>query len=267
MKPKKLLWKNRERDLASLIRYYDPNHRFEVMFYRTNLLVHTKRTKAITASMIPTAQEFYTGLDVKLIELMNIYHDDHELIDGDTSFQLKLLMEGDKEAMSNAKLKELESIDKIAAFYPKKVGRYWYKEILLRAFYKECRESQLHSYADKHDGYHEALHEVLAGNTVFLEPVINYEKKTFAVRFDKFAKISELFNSSVANQNPFLQFPVVDLMRFFAKGNRPTIPHTPQLLGLETGIPSYEAWKNITISNLPNGLELLTKQVEFQKEL
>jgi 5'-deoxynucleotidase YfbR-like HD superfamily hydrolase len=264
MKPKKFVWKNRDNDLSKVIRYFDPNHRFEVMYYRTNLLVHYRRVEAITKSIIPLAQECYPGLDTKIIPLMNIYHDDHELIGGDTSHQLKLIMEENSEEKEIEAVKEISSIDKICKYYPKKIKGYWYKDILLRTFHKQCRESQLHSLADKHDGYHEAIHELLGGNSVFVEPVLNYQQGVFAKRYARFSLIDELFDASVAKKNPFLHFPVIDLMDFFSNGRRVTAPHTPESLQLVTGIPSYEAWKNITLRTFKNGVDLLTKQIEFQ---
>ena len=65
-------------------------------------------------------------------------------------------------------------IYKLKKKYPKKIEGYYYLDLLLHAIKKDCREAQLHSFADKHDGYNEAIHEVLAGNIIFLEPIINY---------------------------------------------------------------------------------------------
>lgn len=255
----KFLWKNREEDLKKVIRYYDPNHRFEVMMYRTDLSVHTKRVPVLTKSLIPVAQECYSGFDPKLAELISIYHDDHELVGGDTSLQLKMQMT--TEELSLNEQQELHHIDQICKHYPKKIQGYWYKELLLHALYKDCREAQLHSLADKYDGYNEAIHEVLAGNVVFIEPVLNYNAKTFYPRSEKFPMIKEIF--SVENDSALLKFPVVDLMEFFANGKRTCRPHTAYTISLVTGIPAYEEWKRITLEAFPNGMELLTKQKEF----
>lgn len=264
MEPKKLFWKNRDNDLSKVIRYFDPNHRFEVMLYRTNLLVHTRRVEAIIESLIPIAQECYEGFDPNLARLISRYHDDSELVAkrGDVSLQLKLQMsDDDKEIL---KMEEIRAIKKISKYYPKVVDGYCYEELLLHALNKDCREAQLHSFADKHDGNCEAIHEVLAGNTVFLEPVLNYSSEIFTKRNNKFYQIQEMFTPDIANKNPFLQFPVLNLMEFFKNGKIKTVPHTENTLKSNSRIPYYEKWKEITIETFPNGKELLLKQIEFQ---
>jgi 5'-deoxynucleotidase YfbR-like HD superfamily hydrolase len=265
MRPKKLLWRNRDADLESLIRYYDLNHRFEVMYYRTNLLVHTRRVEAIIETLIPLAQECYEGFDPHLARLISRYHDDPELVAkrGDVSLQLKLKM-GDYEK-EILKKEEVIAIDKISNCYPKMIDEYCYREILLHALNKDCREAQLHSFADKHDGNCEALHEVLAGNTVFLEPVLNYSSEIFTKRKSKFFLIEEMFDPEMEKQNPFLQFPVLDLMNFFENGKLKTMPHKEESVVRNSQIPYYEKWKELTLNTFPNGLELLTKQKEFQQ--
>lgn len=263
MNRKKFVWKDRESDLRKVKRFHDPNHRFEVMYYRTNLWVHTKRVEAMHASLIPLLQECYEGFNPKLALLISRYHDDLELTSFDASLQLKLQMT--KEQQDLFYEKELDAINRICKHYPQKVEGYWFKDILLHALNKDCREAQSHSLIDKHDGNNESLHEVFAGNIVFLEPVINYTQEIFSNRVVKFPMIKEMFASDIRCKSPFLSFPVVDLMELFSKGNRPVKPHTPWTVSLHSGIPAYEAWKEITLNNFPNGMDLLINQTEFHQ--
>jgi hypothetical protein len=215
----------------------------------------------MTKSLVTIAQECYEGFDPKLAELISIHHDDPEMPGEDTSFQRKLQMNAEQKAMHMQE--ELLAIDEICKYYPEKIEGYWYKEILLHSLYKDCREAQLHSYADKCDGYGEAMHELLAGNNVFLEPVLNYSSKTFECRWEKFPLIKGVFNYNGENNSPLLSFPVMDLMEFFSGGKRIASPHTPLTISLNTNIPFYEEWKRITIESFPDGMHLLTNQIEF----
>lgn len=265
MSQKKIVWEERDADLEKVIRFFDPKHRFEIMFYRTNLLVHTRRVPFILETLIALAQLYYPSFDAKLARLICKYHDDPELISkrGDVSLQLKLQMgDSEKELLMR---EEIRAIEQIAKFYPKKVEGYNYKDILLHALKKDCCEAQLHSLADKWDGCCEALHEVFAGNIVFMEPVLNYYQEIFSKRYEKFPLIQSLFNSEAVKQNPFLQFPVFDFMELFSNGNRAIKPHTPWTVSLNSGIPGYEAWKEITLNNFSNGMDLLINQTEFHK--
>lgn len=268
MKTKKLVWKEREADLKKVLRFHDPKHRFEVMFYRTNLLVHTQRVPLIIEELIPMAINHCTSFDPKLALLIGKHHDDPELVAkrGDMSFQLKLKMEEeDHTGLQRATLKreEIQAINKIARFYPSRIEGYSFKEILMHALLKDRFEAQIHSLADKWEGCCESLHEGFAGNTVFFEPVLNYYFKFFTERHERLPLLKSLFKEGF--QNPFLQFPTFSLMELFDKGKRPTTPHTKELLALNSNIPAYEAWKRITLEGFPNGLELLTTQVEFQQ--
>jgi len=109
------------------------------------------------------------------------------------------------------------------------------------------------------------VHEVLAGNTVFLEPVINYQVKIFNHPQENFPLIKKIFNGR-ETKNTLFDFPVIDLKSFFQKGNIGAKPHTTETIRRKTIIPHYETWKEITLSIFEDGMDLLTKQVEFHKK-
>ncbi|MBP6931155.1 MAG: hypothetical protein KBD48_02840 [Candidatus Pacebacteria bacterium] len=257
-----ITFENREYYLEKKIRYYDPEHRFEIMMYRSNLLFHTRKVSAIVDFLIPVAQAHYENFDVKLARLIPIYHDDNELVSkrGDVSLQLKIQM--DDEQRLELDKEEMQAINILCREYPKKIEGYKTKEILMHALHKNSREAQLVSFADKHDGWCESIHEKLAGNDIFLEPVMNYPKDFFIPRREKFPLIKDLFDSELAQKNPFFQFSVWDMMQYFQNGRLRATPHNEETLKRNSMIPSYEQWKKIVLS-LPNGFNELTVQKEF----
>ena len=255
-------WKSREDDLRLLKRY----HKLDVMFYRTNLYVHEKRVRAIVKKLLSIALTFYPKLDIKKAFLISEHHDDHELVmkRGDVSLQLKLMMNGSE--LLDLKEEEINAAKKIAHIYHNpNIEGYKYEDLLMHAILKDREEAQLHSFADKIDAYCEAMHEVLAGNIVFIEPVINYQAKTFNDLEGNFPLIKKIFKGKEI-KNTLFDFPVVDLKSFFQKGNIGAFPHTIETIKRKTLIPHYEAWKEITLSTFENGMDLLTKQVEFHKK-
>jgi 5'-deoxynucleotidase YfbR-like HD superfamily hydrolase len=248
-----LSWENREKDLRKLERY----GRFSVMFYRTNDFIHSKRVGALLESLIPLAKKMYRDFDARLARQIAEYHDDYELQQflGDVPLQLKLMM--DERELSSLAQKEELAAEAMAQMYPRKVGRYNYLELLLHAIHKDCMEAQLVSVADKVDGYCEALHEVLAGNIVFLDPVINYNMQIFNNFPNKYPLIKNIF----LEKHNLLSNPVVNLVEYFALGGRIAELHTLETLVRDTGMPRYEEWKKTTIRIF--GVDALIRQTEF----
>lgn len=248
------LWENREKDLEKVIRY----HKFFVMFYRTNLLVHSNRVGLILEEFLPAVVSVYPDFDVKLARLISKFHDDYELITGDTPTLLKLMMNGEEHALLEQE--EIAATDLLSKSYRNpQIEGYQYRDLLMHAILKDCREAQLHSFADKLEGYCEALHEVLAGNTGFLEPVINYNAKTFNDLLGHFPLIKEIFKGQ-----QLFNFLVTDLKPYFDYGRKGAFLHTPKSIMEQTGIFHYELWKRVTLS-MPNGIELLTKKTESHR--
>lgn len=250
------LWENREKDLEKVIRY----NKFETMFYRTNLFVHENRVQLLLKELLPTAISIYPNLNRKLALFISKFHDDFEMVSkrGDVSLQLKLMMSEKK--LSRLKQEEIAATELLSKFYGNpKIEGYQYQDLLMHAILKDCPEAQLHSFADKLDAYCEALHEVLAGNIVFLEPVVNYNMQTLNDLRGHFPLIKEVFRED----NKFFHFPVIDLKMYFNCGRIGAFLHTPEtIIERKTEIPHYELWKRITLS-MPDGMDLLTKQKEF----
>jgi hypothetical protein len=246
-------WAKRERDLEGVKRY----HAMDVMFYRTNLLVHSRRVPAMTERLLPMVVGNIPGFNSELALLISKYHDDFELITGDIPLQLKLLMNGSqKSALTES---DIQAAKMLSSDYGNPVlGEHRYIDLLMHAILKDCPEAQLHSFVDKLEGYAEALHEVFAGNMAFLQPVINYILKTFNDLPGNFPLIASVFRKD----NEFFHFPVVQLAPYFGNGKLGAFLHTPKSVTSESGIVHYEMWKEVTLS-LPKGMELLTEQKEY----
>lgn len=248
----RLCWKNREQDLKRVKRY----GRFSVMFYRTDLWIHSKRVELLLEGLISLATRLYPGFDARKAKLIARHHDDYELQPiGDVPLQLKLMMNGKQ--LSSLEEKEVLAAEAMARVYPRTVGGYDYLLLLDHAIRKDCAEAQLVSVADKCDGFCEAWHEVLAGNTVFLEPIVNYVTRTFNDLPGKYPLIGEMFS----HEHDLLSMPVIDLGEYFANGTRRAQPHTAETIARKTGIPMYEEWKRITTEEF--GVGPLVNQTEF----
>lgn len=249
-----LSWKKREENLSKIKRY----HKFKVMFYRTNNLLHSKRVLYLLEEILPIVKSLYPDFDEKKARLIALHHDNHEIVleGGDIPLQYKLMMTD--EESSDLQQKEILAVEMLSKSYPKKIKGYEYKQLSLHAIFKDCVEAQVVSFVDKIDGYCEAIHEVLAGNVVFLEPIINYDLRTFNDLIGKYPLITKVFK---LKKNWFDYEIVVDLKEFFENGSIGTQPHTIETVKKKTLIPQYEKWKEITISKL--GIYPLINQVEF----
>ena len=252
-------WENREEDLSKVKRY----HTFKVMFYRTDLLLHSERVQEIVKVLLPVAKNVYPKINSSKTILISKFHDDHEMVSkrGDISLQLKLQLteKGDENELLSIHQEEIMAIDFLSKCYKNpRISNSQYRDLLIHSALKDCPEAQLHSFADKIDGYCEAIHEVLAGNIGFLEPVINYIAKTFNDLPGKYPLIRDLF----AIENTLFFFPVVDLHNYTNFARIGASPHTLRSMVRRTKIPHYELWKEITLS-FPNGEKLLTEQKEF----
>ena len=251
---KRFLISNHEKDLASVKRY----HKFDVMFYRTNLLIHTKRIRAMIEFFLPFLLEKFPCLDIQLLFWMIEHHDDLELITGDYPLQLKLLMT--PQQRERLKDEEFAALELLSRSYPKKIKGYEYRATMLRIMEKNCIESQILSFVDKIDGYSEALHELLAGNNVFLEPIWNYPHKTFneASLDEAYPLLKELFSS----KNLFFHSKMVfDIKDYYQSGTIGPIPHNEETLKRTVGFYQYPIWRDVTIRTF--GKETLIKQQEF----
>ena len=74
----------RDEDLKTVKRY----HRYSPMFYRSNLLIHSKRVLTMVESLIPVVKNYFPNFDEDASKIMALIHDDIE--DGDVFRRNKL---------------------------------------------------------------------------------------------------------------------------------------------------------------------------------
>jgi hypothetical protein len=201
-----LTWEKRPDDLAAVLRYAP----MKVMYLRSNDALHVERVEALVQDpvILDLASELYPDLDRVLVQVQARHHDDPEIFPklGDVTLQAKLVMNADQ--LSDHQKKEIVAAREVAAAYatkrgPRKVQGYPLLDLYFHAIFKDCMEAQLVSVVDKMDGFCEALHELLAGNVPFAEPVINYLTKTFPLNrlVHKYPLIRKIF---LDPRNPFV---------------------------------------------------------------
>ena len=106
-------WRNRDKDLQSVKRY----HRFDVMFYRTDLLIHSQRVPEIVKVLLPGVQAVYPSFDGNLVLQISKFHDDFEMASrrGDIPLQLKLCMSN--RGLSKVKQEEIAAAELLSRSY------------------------------------------------------------------------------------------------------------------------------------------------------
>lgn len=249
--------KEREEKLKSIWRY----SMFEVMFYRSNLLMHAQRVLWLTEEMLPLASQLIS-IDADKARTLALVHDDAEMITGD-------VQAGHKARMSEAELAHLDdeesrAIQELAAKYPQTIGGYSYCELLTMALKKNTIESQFVSYADKLDAHNETMHELFAGNITFLRALTLYERllTLFPQKFPDLKPFLESKDSPLTYITDRLS-PDRALVSRYTAFNK---PHTQESIRIETDFPFYNEWRRIVIERGGDeGIEWLTKQREFVK--
>lgn len=230
----------REERLQKVIRY----NKYSPMFYRTNLLIHTKRVRWMFEDIIPYLEKVFPDMDVEKGRIIAEIHDDPEIITGDTLYCIKNTMS--REETIKMKEEEEKAIDIISKDWPKKINGYSYKDLLLHASRKDIIETIAISYVDKIDAWCESLHELFAGNSIFhsgegiFSPPVR--GRTISEFPDKFPQLKPLF---VFDHPFFSRIPTIDKTNILRNGSR----HTLKSISKSTGIPHYDRWKYLTMKN------------------
>ncbi len=247
-------FQGREEALEKIIRY----KKYYPMFYRTNLLIHTKRVRWMLEDMMFIFKKAFPELDCEKARILAEIHDDPETITGDTLYCLKCVMS--QEETKKMKEEEENAIEELAKKWPKEINGYSYKKLLLHASRKDIIETILVSFVDKIDAWCESLHELFAGNRdfhvekgIFSPPV---QGTTIAELPFKYPELQKLFKYT----HPFLAIiPRISKEEILRKGKL----HTFYSLQAQTGITHYDHWKYITINKGEmQGLSWLTFPVE-----
>ncbi len=238
---------------------------YPVMYYRSDLYQHSHHVAWLVREINHLAARVLPkNYDMRKAEIMAIVHDDAEIIFGD-------YQAGNKSKMSQIQLsaiknQEYRAINELAAKFPKEVGGYNYKQLLTEMVEYSSLEAQIVCFADKYDALGESLHEIYAGNTVYVTPVVNeYGEIPLPTKYYqnylnnfvvKFPDTKPLLDAAHA-----LFVPVVDRdYRSIAESSQ---EHTSESVFRVTDDHHYDTWKNIILKYAD---EELTSALHTQRE-
>lgn len=253
----------RKESLQKIKRY----HPYSPMLYRPDVFFHSLKVFHLVHAVIPLIQKRYTKkFDAEKLLVMALVHDDPEMVTGDfqAGHKAKMNVQQQNEILE----KEERAVEILVQRFPKKIGGYSYKDLLLETIRKDTFESQVMKYIDHLDGFCEAMHELYAGNDRFLRAIHDpelglielpheYYIKRFNLPFTYYPLLEDLFSGEV----PFLkEYSCLDFSEIVKNGK----PHTEESLSKSTGNSTYDWWKKVLIQHLSHQeIENLFVQKEF----
>ncbi len=254
-------FEGRDEDLVRIERY----SLYPTMFYRTNLLRHSRRVGRMTAEVVSASKEILGAtFDGERAIALALVHDDAEIVFGD-------IQAGNKSKMTEEQLKEVElaeqrAIDEVIKRFPEYLGSYRYQDLLKEGADLTSLESRVVKCIDKFDAFGEALHEVYAGNTAFTTNVVN-EYGTIPIPPDYYVSWYQEFYKKHPNLEifqkigtPFTKAEDKPFREMVKQG----VPHTSSSIGIPSGYPHYDWWKDIlTRAFQDDEISFLTTQKEF----
>ncbi len=226
---------------------------FKVMYYRSNLLTHSKRVLWIIQQILPLIETTFTSsVDTTKLQLLALVHDDPEIITGD--FQA-----GNKAKMSNQELAKIVAIEKraieeLAVRFPFSLLGYPYKNLLTESAEVSSQESKILKYADRFDAFGEALHEIFAGNRTFITPVTNeygtidLPTQFYPRYFNEFKIKNPEFHAlfSKNHHHPFFNPIEPDNLETLVSSGH---PHSPTSIIRATFYQPYNFWKETILQS------------------
>ena len=243
------------------------------MWYRTDLYLHSHRIVWLLEELLPFALRVFPGFNIELARTMATVHDDLEISLGD-------IMLGDKvnftpEQHAELYIQEQLAIEAVAQNYPDTINGFRYKQLMQRyQMFEEYShpemeimmddpETCLIKYCDKLDAFCEALHELHAGNSAFLNgystnntPPIPVFIKVFSTFTQKFP----LFKRMKIFTHPFLQVPLDIQPEMIVSNGK---PHTRESIQHNTKFPFYDKWRQVSLAHGGSALmKRLTEKVE-----
>ncbi len=252
----------REEDLRKVTRY----HVYKPMFYRSNLFTHSKRILWLFQEILPLAEQvFGDRFNSTKAQLMAVVHDDLEVVMGD-------IMAGHKKKMSTEQLAEIERLEqnaiaKMSIRFPNNVLGYSYKYLTQEVHEEKTLEARLLKYFDRYDSFGEALHEIFAGNKIFVTNSIHPDLGVIELPTDfnlhylpNFCKNNPEFNGLFSYDNALLVAPTrLEIQKIAAQSS----PHTKESIYKRTGYEPYDAWRETILKNNdPEEIENLYIQKE-----
>ncbi len=246
------LFLGREEELRQVSRY----DLYDVMWYRSDLWLHSRRTAWITRELLPAALTvFPTSFDPNKALLLGLVHDDAEIIFGDINA-------GNKAKMSTEELEAIKEAEKnaiqiLSQRFPKTICGFKYQSLLEEAEEKSTPEALVVNWADKMDAFGEALHEIYAGHRRFATNVENIYGRIdlptdyYFRYFQTYAKKYPQASALLATGSEWFSLPrpeAFDIGKTVRKGT----PHTEASVKQATGYAPYDRWVSLTLKHGTN---------------
>jgi hypothetical protein len=216
--------------------------RYSPMFYRTDDLIHSTRLVAMMEDGGQAILSAYPNFDLEKALALCAVHDDGEIIAGDApTYHVERRL---KDQVDGKKTAERLAVEQLAGRWPKQIGGYVYSDLVTEALDKKTLEAQLMSFMDKMDGFCEAIHEIYAGNNLFVRAAVAYAK-----RLSFYSSECPLVYKIGEQDHPFLRLPIIlyeeDFVEIVSKGKL----HTTSSLREGTLFPQYTRWLELTLAN------------------
>lgn len=254
----------REKDLRRVKRW----HNWGPMFYRPNLWWHSKKVARLVAHVLPTVQSILPNFDATRAVALALVHDDPEILTGD-------YQAGDKAKMTPEQLAVIDAQERVAivelvARYPKMLAGYNYQELQEDVQDLKTPEARVAKYLDVMDGYGEGIHELYAGNTIFVHHIVNefgliptFDDLNVVRRksmMQKFFELQKLRDSHVF-------FELVEPLQWESVIQNRT-PHTLESLHKPVDYPQYDLWKHVILTaGDSEEIKNLYTQTEFSHDI
>jgi len=248
----------REQALKSILRYslYKP------VYYRSSVYDHSLRVSWMIQALQPIIASA-SPLDHERCVMLALIHDDIEMVIGDIQMGNKARMT--REQLADVARQEQEAINVLEQRFPKTLGGYDYAQLLHEAIDVQTPEAKLMKYADKFDGFCEALHELYAGNAAMTINVVN-EYGTIPTPYEYYIPFFRQYHAdhpefSFNHTHPFFQPPEEINVNLIAE--RGSL-HTEGSIQELVSHPQYDWWKRVVLEQADQQQQ---KFYSTQKEL
>ncbi len=238
-------------DRTNLLQNIWRYNNYPVVFYRSDVWVHSKRIYCMLQELEKNLKNVYKNFNIEKALIMSLVHDDPEIITGD-------IVAGKKAKLNTEELQildddELIAVEELKRRYPNEIFGFNYSDLILEIIHKNTIEAQVVKYLDRFDALCEAVHEVRSGNVDFiihqkseygeLELPIEYYEK----RFNNWEKNYPLLKDMISKGKiPFMIYQKIDLKKLSAQ----KIEYNFTNILDSSGIEYYDWWIKILSKRL-----------------
>lgn len=246
-------FENREKELKKIYRYSN----FNDVFYRSNVYIHSIRLFYLIKYHEKTIKNLFPNIDFEKVLITSLIHDDSEILIWD--FQSWDRLSCGKKVIEELEMKEIKAIEKLSKKFPKKIGKYVYKDLLLDINNYKWLEAQIVKFFDHIDGFCEALHEYFAWNICIVTMYKNkygkwilpfdYYNNLFSKAEEKYPLLANKFRKKYSNYTPFeLDFDRID----FEWTVKNYSPHTKENIWKKYPYHLYNFWTDAILNSKEN---------------